>query len=169
MSRVSACAKQTLRRADPELTRFLATCVAAMHCPKFLKPEHAVLRLPRGSEMPLFSSALVSEVFSLLLSSTLARDRLLVGHALVGLDSNSNLASMEFSAKGFEPPCYGHRSRFSSHSNPTPSRINAQLHVGPTRFGSDVTRCIRSKLARIRVCATRSASSTVMLPGYQLQ
>src|SRR5258708_40206463 len=58
----------------PGISRFLATCIAAMHCPRFLKPEHAVLRLPPDTEIPLFDSALVSELSSLLLLSTVAGD-----------------------------------------------------------------------------------------------
>src|SRR5260370_28748503 len=58
----------------PGVSRFLATCIAAMHCPRFLKPEHAVFRLPPGTEIPLFDRALVSELSSLLLLSTVAGD-----------------------------------------------------------------------------------------------
>src|SRR5258708_5840290 len=51
----------------PGMSRFLATCSAATHCPRFLKPEHALWRSPPGTETPLFASALLNEVFSLLL------------------------------------------------------------------------------------------------------
>src|SRR5215469_15218214 len=58
----------------PGMSRFLATCMAATHCPRFLNPEHALLRLPPGTEIPLFSRALVSEVSNLPLSRTLLGD-----------------------------------------------------------------------------------------------
>src|SRR5258708_31337554 len=58
----------------PGISSFLATGIGAMHCPRFLKPEHAVLRLPPGTEIPLFDRALVSELSSLLLLSTVAGD-----------------------------------------------------------------------------------------------
>src|SRR5207245_4022056 len=61
-------------RSSNERFKFLATCIAAMHWPRFLKPEHAVLRLPPGTEMPLFANALVSEVFNLPFSSTVLGD-----------------------------------------------------------------------------------------------
>src|SRR5258708_32157942 len=54
----------------PGISRFLATCIAATHCPRFLKPEHALCRLPPGTVIPLFDKALVSELFILLLSNT---------------------------------------------------------------------------------------------------
>src|SRR5215470_14172817 len=58
----------------PGMPRFLATCMAATHCPRFLNPVHALLRLPPGTEIPLFSRALVSEVSNLPLSRTLLGD-----------------------------------------------------------------------------------------------
>src|SRR5579864_1779393 len=58
----------------PGISRFLATCIAATHCPRFLNPEHAVLRLPPGTEIPLFANALVNEVSILLLLSTVVGD-----------------------------------------------------------------------------------------------
>src|SRR5713101_2406348 len=58
----------------PGISRFFATCIAAMHWPRVLNPEHALWRLPPGTEIPPFASALVSEVLSLLLSSTLVGD-----------------------------------------------------------------------------------------------
>src|ERR1019366_1867460 len=61
-------------RSSNERFKFLATCMAATHWPKFLNPEHAVLRSPPGIETPLFAKALVSEVFNLLLSSTVVGD-----------------------------------------------------------------------------------------------
>src|SRR5260370_38113270 len=53
---------------------FLPTSIGAMHCPRSLKTEHAVFRLPPGTEIPLFDRALVSELSSLLLLSTVAGD-----------------------------------------------------------------------------------------------
>src|SRR6266567_7732399 len=51
----------------PGISRFLATCRAATHCPRFLKPEQALCRLPPGTAIPPFARAFVSDVFSLLL------------------------------------------------------------------------------------------------------
>src|SRR5260370_37414273 len=56
------------------ISRFLATCIAAIHCPRVLNPEHAVLRLPPGTEIPLFVKALASEVSSFPLLSTVIGD-----------------------------------------------------------------------------------------------
>src|ERR1019366_2517940 len=51
----------------PGISRFFATCRAATHCPRFLKPEQALCRLPPGTATPLFARAFVNDVFSLLL------------------------------------------------------------------------------------------------------
>src|SRR6266702_1128755 len=47
------------------IPRFLETCKAATHWPKFLNSEHADWRLPPGTVTPLFPSAVVSEESSL--------------------------------------------------------------------------------------------------------
>src|SRR5512146_3489784 len=51
----------------PGMSRFLATWSAAMHCPRFLNPEHALWRSLPGTVTPDFDKAFVSAVFKLLL------------------------------------------------------------------------------------------------------
>src|SRR5258707_5608378 len=73
----------------PGISRFLATCIAAIHCPRVLNPEHAVLRLPPGTEIPLFVKALASEVSSFPLLSTVIGDCELMLEWLIPVEPTS--------------------------------------------------------------------------------